>query len=244
LQIEKIVMIMVQSYLKRNNFLKLSPKAVFFDMDGILFDSMPHHTIAWVKAMNDSGLPFTQKEAYMYEGQPGVDTINNVFRRVHGKESTEEERTAIYELKGKYFNKLGEPKRIPFALEMTQKLKEKGYLLYVVTGSAHPTLIDNIQNYFPDIFPEENIISAFDVPKGKPNPDPYLKALRLSKAQPWEAVVVENAPLGVQSSSTAQIFTIGVNTGPLEKNVLTDSGADIVLDSMKELFEKWDDFNF
>lgn len=235
---------MIKNYLKRNDFLELSPKAVFFDMDGVLFDSMPSHTIAWVKAMNESGLPFTQEEAYLFEGQPGADTVNHVYRKVHGNESNEEERVAIYNLKGKYFNELGEPKRMPFALEITQKLKEKGYLLYVVTGSAHPTLIDNIQHYFPDIFPAENIISAFDVPKGKPNPDPYLKALEKSKVNAWEAIVIENAPLGVQASSAAQIFTIGVNTGPLDRNVLADNGADMVLDSMEELFEKWDNFDF
>jgi HAD superfamily hydrolase (TIGR01509 family) len=234
----------IENYLTRNDYPELKPKAVFFDMDGVLFDSMPYHSVAWVRAMNESGLSFTEKEAYMFEGQPGADTVNYLYQKKHGCDSSEEERTAIYNLKGKYFDELGEPIRMPYAFEILQKLKEKGLMLFVVTGSAHPTLIDNIQHYFPGIFAVENIISAFDVPKGKPNPDPYLKALHKAAVQPWEAVVVENAPLGVKSSSTARIFTIGVNTGPLDRNVLTENGADVVLDSMQELFEKWDSFGF
>ena len=68
-----------ESYLERNNFTEMSPKAVFFDMDGVLFDSMPHHSVAWVKAMNESGLEFSEHEAYMNEGQTGTATINSVF---------------------------------------------------------------------------------------------------------------------------------------------------------------------
>lgn len=235
---------MIDNYLKKNNFLELSPKAVFFDMDGVLFDSMPNHSLAWVKAMNESGLPFTREEAYLSEGQPGTDTVNHVFSKTHGRESTQEERTAIYTLKGNYFDKMGEPQPMPYSLEILKKLKERGYQLFVVTGSGHPTLIRKIQTYFPENFESENIITAFDVKRGKPHPDPYLKALNKAGIEPWEAVVVENAPLGVKSSSTAKIYTIGVNTGPIDKNILSENGADIVLDSVQELYEKWDTLGF
>ena len=56
--------------------------------------------------------------------------------------------------------------------------------------------------------------------------------------------MIENAPMGVQAAVAARIFTIGVNTGPLDSNVLTENGADLVLHSMQELYEKWSDFGF
>jgi len=86
------------------------------------------------------------------------------------------------------------------------------------------------------------MVTAFDVQFGKPHPEPYLMALKKSGLKPWEVVVIENAPLGVESSSKAGLFTIAVNTGPLDPSVLAESGADIVFDSMKELFEQWDSF--
>ena len=68
---------------------------------------------------------------------------------------------------------------------------------------------------------------------GKPAPDPYL--MGLSKAgglQPWEAIVVENAPLGVRAGVAAQIFTVAVNTGPLPDEALWQEGADLVMPDM------------
>ena len=56
---------------------------------------------------------------------------------------------------------------------------------------------------------------------------------------PWEAIVVENAPLGVRSAVAANIFTIGVNTGPLPNKMLTDEGASLVFNKMQDLADNW-----
>ena len=66
---------------------------------------------------------------------------------------------------------------------------------------------------------------------------------RLQKAgiQPWEGLVVENAPLGVQAGVSAGIFTIAVNTGPLPDEVLIDAGADLLFPSMQSLCEHWEE---
>ena len=55
-----------------------------------------------------------------------------------------------------------------------------------------------------------------------------------------EAVVVENAPLGVEAGHNAGIFTIAVNTGPLNGQVLLDAGADLLFPSMQALNDTWD----
>lgn len=234
----------IQEYLKKNNFKEFNLKAVFFDMDGVLYDSMKHHSLAWTKAMLETGLPFTQYDAYLNEGRTGTATINSVFVKINGREATEDEKKDIYTLKSKYFEELGEPLPMDYAHDILKKLKNKKYRLMVVTGSAQPSLIENLTSHFPNIYTKEDIISAFDVQNGKPHPEPYLKALERAGIHPWEAVVIENAPMGTLASSTAQIFTIGVNTGPLEPIILQENGANIVLTGMKELFEKWDEFNF
>ena len=77
-----------------------------------------------------------------------------------------------------------------------------------------------------------------DVQFGKPDPEPYLMGLKKAGVNANEALVVENAPLGVESASKAGIFTIAVNTGPLAEKVLYDAGAQIVLSDMSELNEK------
>lgn len=232
----------IQDYLKKNKFKNFNLKAVFFDMDGVLYDSMKHHSKAWVKAMIEFGLPFTEYDAYFNEGRTGSATINSVFVDINGREATEEEKNEIYKLKSKYFEELGETYPMQYAYEVLKLIKSKKYRIMVVTGSAQPSLLENLMTHFPGIFSNNDIISAFDVTNGKPHPEPYIKALNRVGIQPWEAIVIENAPMGVLASSTAQIFTIGVNTGPLNPEILEKNGANVVLPGMKELYEKWDEF--
>ena len=58
---------------------------------------------------------------------------------------------------------------------------------------------------------------------------------------PWQGIVVENAPLGVRAGSAANCFTIGINSGPLPDSALADNGANIVLQQMTELCSIWDE---
>ena len=75
--------------------MKKKLKAVLFDMDGVLFDSMPYHSEAWHKVMKSHGLTLSREEAYMHEGRTGASTINIVFQRELGREATQEEIESI-----------------------------------------------------------------------------------------------------------------------------------------------------
>lgn len=55
-----------------------------------------------------------------------------------------------------------------------------------------------------------------------------------------EAIVVENAPIGVQAGAAAGIFTIAVNTGPLDGQVLLDAGANLLFPSMQAFCDNWE----
>ena len=230
----------INQFVKQHNYPKLSPKAVFFDMDGVLFDSMPAHAGAWVKAMHELELPFSEHEAYMNEGRTGFATINNAFKKKYGRDASEEEKQRIYKQKSAYFDEYGKAETIPYALDLLKKLKVQGLQLIVVTGSGQPSLLNKIEKSFPCVFEHDKMITAYDVKYGKPHPEPYLMALQKSGVEAWEAVAIDNAPLGVKSASDAKLFTIGLNTGPLESKILLEHGADIVFDSMKELNEQWD----
>lgn len=231
----------VNQFLNKSGYPGFKIKAVFFDMDGVLYDSMKFHADAWVTAMNDIQIPFTHYEAYMNEGRTGHSTIDGAFMKNLGRTASEEEKQEIYRLKSLHFESYGQSETMPYAAELLGKVRLQGLQIFLVTGSGQPTLIDSLQTNFPGIFIKERMVTAFDVIQGKPFPEPYLKALKKSGMQPWEVAVVENAPLGVQSAVAAGLFTIAVNTGPLESSVLSDSGANIVLDGgVKELYEVWD----
>jgi beta-phosphoglucomutase-like phosphatase (HAD superfamily) len=59
--------------------------------------------------------------------------------------------------------------------------------------------------------------------------------MKKAGTQPWETVVIENAPLGVKAGVAAQAFTIAVNTGPLPDETLLQAGADRLFPDMWQL---------
>jgi beta-phosphoglucomutase-like phosphatase (HAD superfamily) len=129
---------------------------------------------------------------------------------------------------------------MPGAIEVVNKVKACGLTPMIVTGSGTPTLLNRIQENFPGLFNPDHIITSFNVKRGKPHPDPYLLALERGGFSPEEAIVVENAPLGVQAGVAAGLFTIAVNTGPLPNKILSYSGASLIFPTMSALADEWE----
>lgn len=225
----------VDLFVKRYSYPEFKPKAVFFDMDGVLYNSMPAHAKAWVEALKAEGVSFSEYQAYLNEGRTGHGTIDDVFVRQKGREATEEEKQRIYKHKSEIFDRQGEAEKIDGIEDVMDFVRRAGWLAYLVTGSGQPSLLERLEHSFPGMFVQERMVTAFDVKYGKPHPEPYLMALQKSGLKPWEVFVVENAPLGVKSAKAAGLFVFAVNTGVLRREDLYEAGADVVLDNMKEL---------
>jgi hypothetical protein len=214
------------------------PKAVFFDQDGVLFNSMPYHAKSWEMAMNEHGLPFSAQDAYRNEGRTGAAVIAEAFEEIGltNKEELPALCERIYAAKSAHFNELTGghlPELIPGIREVLAYLKSRGVQCWVVTGSGQRSLLDSLLTTFPDTF--TGIISAFDVQHGKPHPEPYLKAWGRCGFAKNECMVVENAPLGVRAGKAAELFTVAVNTGPLPDKLLWNEKADVVVPNMAAL---------
>ena len=227
-------------YLNKHGFEAFCPKAVLFDMDGVLYDSMPRHAVAWQQSMASFGIEMTAHDAYATEGARGIDTIRNMVLRQQGRAISLDEAQRMYDVKTRIFHSMGEPPLMPGILDLMREIHADGLAIGVVTGSGQRPLIDRLMRDFGQYIAEEHIVTAYDVEYGKPAPDPYLAGLhRMGDLQPWEAFVVENAPLGVASGVAARCFTIAVNTGPLPDETLTNQGADLLFPKMTSLAEKW-----
>ena len=147
---------------------------------------------------------------------------------------------SIYAEKSAEFSTHPEPERMPGAWEVLQKVKAAGLIPVLVTGSGQHSLLNRLAHNFPGMFQHNHMVTAFDVKYGKPHPEPYLMGLEKAGVQANEAIVVENAPIGVQAGTAAGIFTVAVNTGPLDKQVLLDAGADLLFPSMQALYDNWE----
>jgi len=227
-------------YLKEKGYGGFDLKAVLFDMDGVLYDSMKHHVHSWSKVADDFGLVYTPDEFYMHEGRVGTNTIDILIKRTFGRPATDKEKKSIYKKKTELFAEYNNNETIPNAYDVLKVVKNSGLQPVLVTGSGQKTLLGNLEADFPDIFRPDMMVTAYDVTKGKPDPEPYLTGLKKAgNLKPNQAIVVENAPMGVESAVAAGIFTIAVNTGPLPDKILSDAGANIVLDSMQQLIDNW-----
>ena len=235
----------IKKYLEEHDFEALSPRVVLFDMDGVLYDSMPNHAIAWQESMAKYGIHMTADDAYATEGARGVDTIREMVRRQQHREIGEAEAQKMYDLKSQTFHSLPEAPVMPGILDLMRQIHASGLQCGVVTGSGQRPLISRILKDFGDYVDEAHITTAYDVTRGKPLPDPYLMGLhKAGDLAPWQAVVIENAPLGVRSGHAARIFTIAVNTGPLPNNELLAAGANLIFSSMTDFSEHWTELNF
>ena len=213
-------------------------KAIFFDMDGVLFDSMPYHAKAWEEVMRANGLPFTAYDAYLNEGRTGQSVIQEASNIVN-KPCTDQQIENIYRQKADAFKRMQPNGAQPMdgIKEVLAFLAEHQKQVWVVTGSGQLSLFAQLSTLHPTLFVREQLITAYDVTHGKPHPEPYLKAWERSGLKKKECCVVENAPLGVRAAKNAGLFTIAVNTGILENERLSQEKADVVLPNMHALLQ-------
>ena len=214
----------IQKYKEQHNLAAFRPKAVLFDMDGVLFDSMPNHARSWAKVCTEYGLEMTPEEAYMHEGRTGASTINLLAQRYWHRDATEKEISDIYAEKCRLFNACPEAGRMPGAMELLTQVKAAGLTIVVVTGSGQQSLLSRLESNYPGFF------------------RPELMGLQKAGVRAEEALVVENAPLGVRAAVAAGIFTVAVNTGPLPEHALIGEGANQLFPSMQAFADAWQDF--
>ena len=230
----------ISQYLQKQQQTILSPKAILFDMDGVLYDSMRFHARAWYETATRHQLVSTPELFYLFEGRTGESTIHDLYQKTFHRDATEEEKKSIYKEKAALFNQYNDGKAMQGATEVLKAAKAYDLQTIVVTGSGQHSLINKLQHTYPGYFKQEKMVTAFGVKFGKPHPEPYLMGLEKAGVQAHEALVIENAPMGVQAGVAAGIFTIAVNTGPLDDRVLLEAGADLLYPSMTALAEDWD----
>lgn len=216
-------------------------KAVLFDMDGVLYDSMPYHARAWKQVFKEHGLDIPDDFPYLHEGRTGDGFVQLIFQEQFNRKATPQEVEAIYARKSELFNAFPKAEKMKGIDRVIAHIKKDNLLRTIVTGSGQRSLIEKVAKQFPETFCPSLLVTAFDVKNGKPHPEPYLKGLEKLQVKAHEAIVIENAPMGVKAGVAAGIFTIAVNTGILNDDVLWNAGADMVFRSMDELADQWDE---
>ncbi|MDD4940699.1 MAG: HAD family phosphatase [Candidatus Omnitrophica bacterium] len=205
------------------------PAAILFDMDGVIVDSMPYHFLAWYEALRPYGVRVSCFEVYRREGEQWDKSLSD-FLRMGGYAPTTRLMRTVFAARQKIFRKYFTRTLFPKVEDFLAGLADRGYTLALVTGTPH----DQVAHILPASVKSSFscMVTGDTVRRGKPHPEPYLKAARLLRLSPHECVVVENAPFGIESAKRAGMFCIALTTS-LPAGYL--SGADHIADTLEEI---------
>lgn len=197
---------------------------IIFDMDGVLVDAMPFHCKAiQTAAKQEVNIDVAERDVYLLEGMPGEDMVRELLRHKRYTGNIEELSDddsdkldsiahTIHERKKKIFQQINASTPIDGAKALVSSIRCKKAL---VSGAAKQEVDSIINKYFgKDAF--DVVVSGEDLEEGKPSPDPFRTALIKMALTESEAIVVENAPLGVKAANNAGMRCIvTLNNTPL-----------------------------
>jgi HAD superfamily hydrolase (TIGR01509 family) len=191
----------------------MKKKGIIFDLDGVLVDSMPTHFRAWKEAFAKiAGLEITERDIYLLEGMRGMDLVAKIFEQKNFADYSLVQN--VHDEKSKIFKEIRSSEPFEGAKEMVESIRCSKA---VVSGSTK----QDVESILEEAFGKDKfnvIITADDIEKGKPDPSAFLEALRRMKLRAEDAVVVENAPLGVKAAKNASIDCFVVlNNTPLAR---------------------------
>ena len=198
-------------------------KAVIFDVDGTLIDSVDQHARAWQDALVEFGhdVPFDRIRSQIGKGG---DQLMPVFL---SDEQIERVGDALQERRGEILKQRYLPtiKAFPDARALFERLREHG-VLRVLASSAKS---EELQTY-KKLAQIENLVdietSSDDASKSKPHPDIFQAAMhRLGDVTPAEVMVVGDTPYDVDAARRAGLRTVGVLCGGFPEADLRDAGA-------------------
>lgn len=184
-------------------------KALLFDLDGTLIDSMPHHHNAWVEWYARRGLPMNAGQFFAATaGRSNAEILLDLFpgHSVEERVTMADDKEAIYrELAGQSLA------LIAGARVFVEQARAAGFKLAVCTASTLPNMALAFERHGIDAWVDA-ITSPADGLRGKPHPDIFLEAARRLDVAPEHCVVFEDAPLGVEGASRAGMKAVALTT--------------------------------
>ncbi len=204
-------------------------KAILFDLDGVIVDSLHYHYLAWDQMFARVGGSVTEESILLTEGMNSFEILPLLIKQFNINLPVEDHGKFI-EDKRELFREIAKLSYYPNAFETIQELRDRGYTTALVTACARRNMEKSVDLEHQKLF--DFIISGDDVPRAKPNPDPYLIAQQTLGLDVSECVVIENAPLGVQSAKAAGMICIAVES-TLGREYLQK--ADFIVNEIQEI---------
>ena len=216
-----------------------SPKAVVFDVDGTLIDSVDLHAQAWVDAFAEFGHAFGFADVRRQIGKGG-DQLMPVFLSKaeidRFGERLEERRGVLF--KERYLHRI---KPFPAVRELFQRVIADGKAVALASSAKE----DELEQYkkianIADLIDVET--SSDDADKSKPHPDIFQAALtKLDMAQPDQAIVIGDTPYDAEAAAKAGLRTIGLLCGGWSEGELARAGSVAIFRDPSDLLARYEE---
>lgn len=206
-------------------------RAILFDMDGVIVDSMHKHAEAWQRVFYDYGISLTKEEIFKREGMSGRSSIVDIIKEKEDRVPDKDEQSEILQKKLEIFER-GQIKVYPFIREILEYIQSQKIEAGLVTGSLRRSvqfvLPEDMKGYF------NVIITVDDIQNGKPHPESYIRAMEELECNTKNTLVIENAPLGITAAKRAGLDCFAIET-TLESPFLKE--ADKIFQNHRLLLE-------
>jgi beta-phosphoglucomutase len=205
-------------------------KAVIFDMDGTIIDSLQAHLRSYEVAGRREGVGIDSEKVKSMVGETAHDIVRGLF-----PDKPEEEIGELVREKDEWFQSTGwrDVEEISGAERIVKELKGR-YKLAIGTSASikDVELFSKKFGWFGlfDVF-----VAREDVQKGKPAPDIYLVAAQRMGVEPRDCTVVGDAKYDMIAAKAAGMRAVGVTTGVMGKDELVEAGADEVYGDLEEV---------
>lgn len=204
-------------------------KAVIFDMDGVISDTLPIHSEAESKVLLRYGIRISSQEILQeFNAVPDKVMFEILFKRFNHKfdiKKVEDEKWKLFKEMSK--NKI---QTIPGSLEFIDILKDK--FILGLASSAPSRIINLVVETLGIKEKFQAIVCTEEVKHGKPAPDIFLRVAEKLQVNPHDIVVIEDAVRGVQAAKAAGMKCIAITTTHKREEL---RNADKIIDNFKEV---------
>ncbi|MCI0555361.1 MAG: HAD family hydrolase [Anaerolineae bacterium] len=198
-------------------------RALIFDLDGTLVDTVYAHVFAWQRTLAEAGMPLEGWRIHRKIGMSGGLFTRAVAREL-GREISSAEEAALLNRHGELFLQLLPERRpLPGAVELISFLKSNKILFGVATSGRRPEI--NASLDVLGIGDDTIVVERGDVARAKPEPDLFLACQQRLGVNAGDCYVIGDAVWDLLAARRAGMLSIGLLSGGYGEDELSKAGA-------------------
>ena len=190
------------------------PRAILFDLDGVLTDTSEYHYRAWKRLADEEGIPFTRQEND--EHLRGVSRRESLMYIIRGRNYSEDQIQEMMDRKNRYYNDMIKGMTpndlVPGGRQLLQEIRDAGIKVAIASGSKNAQIVLDRLEIMAYL---DGVADGYCIVNSKPAPDLFVYAAGLVNVHTVDCLGVEDADAGIEAIKTAGMQALAI--GPTER---------------------------